>query len=94
MSERPGPDIGPPHREHQVIAMVWLLSTAQSTDEALRFLQGLEWVVAHEWGWGSVRLRDELRRAEQVMKDYQGRMTFWFTDEGMEFDYECKPPPK
>jgi hypothetical protein len=86
MSERPGPHIGEPKREHQVIAMLYLLSTAPSKEEATRFLQGLEWVVTRQWGWNPIRLKDELVQAEKIMKEYRGRMTFWFTEKGMEFE--------
>ena len=94
MHERPGPHIGAPQREHQIIAMLWLLSTAESKEEARGFLVSLEAAVEQMWGWHPRRLEIELLQSEQVMKDYQGRMTFWFTDEGMEFDYHCTPPSK
>jgi hypothetical protein len=92
MNERPGPDIGPPQRQHQIIAMLWLLSTCASKAEAQNFLAGLRWSVGREWGWDAARLSRELVTAEAALKAYQGRTTFWFTDEGMEFDYHCTPP--
>ena len=92
MSERPGPDIGVPKQQHQVVAMLWLLSTCQSKREAVGFLAGLEAVVAQLWGWDAVRLKGELQAAEKVLREYQGKTTFWFTEKGMEFDYNCTPP--
>jgi hypothetical protein len=92
MSERPGPDIGPPTQQHQVIAMLWLLSTCQSAEEAKVFLPCLEVAVKELWGWEPARLKAELVEAESVLRTYSGRTTFWFTESGMEFDYHCSPP--
>lgn len=94
MSERPGPHIGAPQRQHQIMAMLWLLSTAESKEESETFLRGLEWTVAREWGWNTLQLKAELLQCQEIMTEYQGRMTFWFTKEGMEFDYHCTPPGK
>lgn len=92
MSQRPGPDIGVPKQQHQIIAMLWLLSTAQNREEAELFLKGLEWSARHLWGWEPERLRAELVAAQEVLCEYQGKTTFWFTSSGMEFDYNCTPP--
>lgn len=92
MSERPGPDIGVPKQQHQVVAMLWLLATCQSKKEAQVFLPCLEVAVKELWGWEPNRLKAELIQAEAVLRTYAGRTTFWFTKEGMEYDYECSPP--
>lgn len=93
MSERPGPDIGSPKQQHQVVAMLWLLSTAGSKKEAVGFLTVLEVAVKELWDWEPERLKAELIACEQALREYSGRTTFWFTDKGMEFDYVCTPPP-
>lgn len=93
MSTRPGPDIGNPKQQHQVVAMLWLVACAQSKAEAIVTVKGLEWTVRHLWGWEPERLKAELIQAEEILRTYSGRTTFWFTSEGMEFDYECSPPP-
>lgn len=92
MSERPGADIGPPKQQHQVVAMLWLLSTAQNKKEALGFLTVLEVAVKELWGWDPERLKRELVEVESILRTYQGRTTFWFTPTGMEYDYVCSPP--
>jgi hypothetical protein len=92
-NDRPGPDIGTPSQQHQVVAILWLLATSQTRVEAHGFLVALEAAVDALWGWTPARLQTELRTCEGVLREYQGRMTFWFTDTGMEFDYECTPPP-
>lgn len=92
MPERPGANIGAPRQEHQVGAMLYLLSCAQSKEEALVTLRGLEWTVAHLWGWEPEVFKAELLRCEEVMREYQGKTSFWFTESGMEFDYDCRPP--
>ncbi len=89
---RPGPDIGPPKQQHQVIAILWLLATCQSKHEARVFLPCLEVAVKELWGWDPARLRSELEECESILRTYQGRTTFWFTQRGMEFDYDCTPP--
>jgi hypothetical protein len=93
MNERPGPDIGVPTQQHQVVAMLWLLSTCQNKTEAQLFLRALELCVRQLWGWEPERLKAALIQAEQVLRTYSGRTTFWFTERGMEFDYDCTPPP-
>lgn len=93
-SERPGPDIGVPKAQHQVVAMLWLLSTAQNKKEALGFLTVLEVAVKELWDWEPDRLKAELIKCEEILRTYAGRTTFWFTEAGMEFDYECTPPPQ
>lgn len=93
MSERPGPHIGPPRRQHQIMAMLWLLSTSRNKEEAQSFLVALEAAVEYLWGWDEHQLKADLIQCEQAMKEYQGRMTFWFSKEGaMQFDYHCTPP--
>lgn len=93
MSERPGPDIGSPKQQHQVVAMLWLLLTAQDQGQALVIRAGLEWTARHLWGWEAERLGTELIAVQEALLAYQGRTTFWFTSEGMEYDYVCSPPP-
>jgi hypothetical protein len=92
MNNRPGPDIGRPQQQHQVVAMLWLMSTCQSVEEAGVFLPCLEVAVKELWGWAPARLKRELVEAESVLRTYGGRTTFWFTEKGMEFDYNCTPP--
>jgi hypothetical protein len=75
-----------------MVAMLWLLSTAQNDEEAELFFQGLQWSARHIWGWEPERLRAELMAVEEVLRTYGGRTTFWFTDKGMEFDYVRTPP--
>ncbi len=89
---RPGADIGAPTQQHQVIAMLWLLATCQSKEEAQVFLPCLEVAVKELWDWDPDRLKAELKECESILRTYQGRTTFWFTEEGMEFDYQCTPP--
>jgi hypothetical protein len=90
--ERPGPDIGVPKRQHQVVAMLYLITTSQNLRESQSFLLALEAAVQLEWGWDPGRLKAELNNAERILIEYQGRTTFWFTKEGLEFDYNCTPP--
>lgn len=93
MSERPGPDIGVPKQQHQLVAMLYLVSCSQSKEEAHGFLAALEAAVEELWGWEPDRLRVELVEVRQVLQDYQGKTTFWFTPAGtLEFDYNCTPP--
>jgi hypothetical protein len=92
MSERPGPDIGRPQQQHQIIAMLWLLSTSQNQAEAQVILAALQVLVRELWGWEADRLKRELVEAESVLRTYSGRTTFWFSDEGMHFDYHCSAP--
>lgn len=62
MSERPGPDIGEPKQQHQIAAMLYLVSCAQNKGEAVVTLKGLEWTVNHLWGWEPERLKAEDRK--------------------------------
>ena len=89
--KRPGPHIEP-QREHQIMAMLLLLAFSSSYEESISVLRGLEWIAAHEWGWNSLQLQAELEKCRELMIQYDGRLTYWFTKEGMEFDYHCTPP--
>ncbi|HEX4713450.1 MAG TPA: hypothetical protein VH164_00835 [Ktedonobacteraceae bacterium] len=90
--QRPGPDIGSPMREHQVITMLFLLSMCGSAEELAALRIGLHRAVM-AWGWSPNRLEVELDAAKEVLIEYKCRFTLWFDHDGaLEFDYNCEPP--
>jgi hypothetical protein len=44
------------------------------------------------WGWDEHRLQNEIRGCHKTMVESGGRMTFWFTEQGLEFDFSVPKP--
>jgi hypothetical protein len=90
--KRPGLDFKVPMPQHIVLAMLWMTAMAGDKTEMRALLYAFAALAADLWGWDEHRLQEEMRGCHKTMVESGGRMTFWFTEQGLEFDFSVPKP--
>jgi hypothetical protein len=85
---RPGPDVGAAKTEHLVMMMTGMLLMARNRQELWAMQDAFVALSADIWDWDEGQFRFEITQCRQTMEASRGRMTFWFTPMGLEFDFK------
>lgn len=86
MNPRPGPEIQP-GKEHQLLAMHLLLAFCSNRGELELTLRLLGSRARALWGWDQDEFMGHMQEGLEVMRAANGRLSFWFSPAGLEFDY-------